>query len=126
MFVMGVSLKQVVAELNIYRAYTSFNDYKTTLSTSREGINRTPEELEQLDNVISPLVARGQSISHIYLTQRDKIDCTKQTLYNYIDKNYFSVCNLDLPRRVKYKKRKSKKKNQKTLLLDKVELMKIF
>lgn len=97
----------------LYRAYTSFNDYKTTLSTSREGINRTPEELEQLDNVISPLVSRGQSISHIYLTQKDKIDCTKQTLYNYIDKNYFSVCNLDLPRRVKYKKRKSKRKELK-------------
>lgn len=97
----------------LYRAYTSFNEYKTTLSLSREGINLTPEELENLDNVISPLVARGQSISHIYLTQKDKINCTKQTLYNYIDKNYFSVCNLDLPRKVKYKKRKSKKKEPK-------------
>lgn len=97
----------------LYRAYTSFNEYKTTLSTSREGINCTSEELEQLDNLISPLIAKGQSISHIYLTQKDKINCTKQTLYNYIDNNYFSVCNLDLPRRVKYKKRKSKKKEVK-------------
>lgn len=93
----------------LYRAYTSFNEYKTTLSSSREGINCTSEELEQLDNLVSPLIARGQSISHIYLTQKDKINCTKQTLYNYIDNNYFSVCNLDLPRKVKYKKRKSKK-----------------
>ena len=94
----------------LYRAYTSFNDYKTLLSTCRDGSNLTPEELEELDNVVSPLVSRGQSISHIYLTQKDKIKCSKQTLYNYIDNNYFSVCNLDLPRRVKYKKRKSKKR----------------
>jgi IS30 family transposase len=94
----------------IYRAYTSFNEYKTTLTSSREGINLTPEELDKLDNLISPLISRGQSISHIYLTQRDKIHCTKQTLYNYIDKNYLSVCNLDLPRRVRYKKRKSDNK----------------
>ena len=65
--------------------------------------------METLDNVVSPLIARGQSISHIYLTQKDKINCTKQTLYNYIDKNYFSVCNLDLPRKVVYKKRKKKR-----------------
>ena len=97
----------------LYSAYTSFNEYKTILSTSREGVNLSPEELETLDNVISPLIARGQSISHIYLTQKNKINCTKQTLYNYIDKNYFSVCNLDLPRKVVYKKRKKKRNEPK-------------
>lgn len=40
------------------------------------------------------------------------IPCSKVTLYNYLDKNCFSVGPLDLPRKVKLKKRKSQKKTE--------------
>lgn len=35
------------------------------------------------------------------------LDCSRTTLYDYIDKCYFSVRNIDLPRKVKYRTRKS-------------------
>jgi len=63
------------------------------------------EELCKLDSVVSPLVKQGQSIAHIHATQ--DIACTSATLYNYIEKNYLSVGNLDLPRKVRFKPRKT-------------------
>lgn len=90
-----------------YRALPSFNKYKRVLSESRQGINMTELELANLDTLISPLVKKGQSISHIYKTH--DIPCTRATLYNYLSKNCFSVGPIDLPRKVRMKKRKQKK-----------------
>lgn len=94
-----------------YRALPSYNQYKNTLSTSRQGYNLSEEKLIKLDNIVSPLLKNGQTLSHICNTQQ--VGCSKSTLYNYIDKNYLSVCNLDLPRRVRYSKRKKKRSTQK-------------
>ena len=90
-----------------YRALSSHNQYLNTLSTSRQGINISDEELCELDNIVSPLIKNGQSISHIYKTQN--LNCSKSTLYNYIDQNRLSARNIDLPRRVRYPKKKSKR-----------------
>ncbi|MFR5915250.1 MAG: transposase [Blautia wexlerae] len=38
----------------------------------------------------------------------EDIPCCQRTLYSYVDKQYLSVINLDLPRKVRYKKRKKK------------------
>lgn len=90
-----------------YRALPSFNKYRTLLSESRQGINMTELELSNLDKIVSPLVKKGQSLSHIYKTH--DIPCTRATLYNYLSKNCFSVGPIDLPRKVRMKKRKQKK-----------------
>lgn len=94
-----------------YRALPSYNQYKDTLSSSRQGYNLSEENLVKLDNLVSPLLKNGQTLAHICKTQ--DVGCSKSTLYNYIDKNYLSICNLDLPRRVRYPKRKSKRTPQK-------------
>ena len=90
-----------------YRALPSFNNYKTILSEARQGINLTEFELANLDRTVSPLIKRGQSISHIHKT--NDLNIARATLYNYINKNCFSARNIDLPRLVKMKKRKQRK-----------------
>ena len=90
-----------------YHALASFNTYKTELSESRTGIHLSEEELCNLDYIVSPLIKQGQSIAHIHSTQ--DIPCASATLYNYVDNNYLSVGNLDLPRKVKFRARKKKK-----------------
>lgn len=95
-----------------YRALTSQNQYANTLSISRQGINLSDDELYELDSIVSPLLKQGQTIAHIYQTQHLK--CSKSSLYNYIDQNKLSARNIDLPRRVRY----PKKKKQKTQLKD--------
>lgn len=94
-----------------YKALPSFNSYKTILSESRQGINMTEFELANLDRLVSPLVKQGQSLSHIHKTH--DLPCTRATLYNYLSKNCFSVGSIDLPRKVRMKKRKSRKKETK-------------
>lgn len=89
-----------------YRALPSFNQYKTVLSESRQGINMTELELSNLDKVVSPLIKRGHSISHIHKT--NDLPCCRATLYNYVSKNCFSARNIDLPRKVRMKKRKQR------------------
>jgi IS30 family transposase len=94
-----------------YRALPSYNQYKHILSTSRQGINLSNEELCELDNIVSPLIKQGQTISHIY--KNNSLNCSISSLYNYIDKNQLSARNIDLPRRVRYSKRKSTRPSSK-------------
>lgn len=94
-----------------YRALSSHKLYKTKLSEVRRGINMSELEIANLDRIISPLVKQGQSISHIYKTH--DINCSRSTLYNYISNNCFSIGPIDLPRKVKLKKRKTKRTEKK-------------
>ena len=66
----------------------------------------TPEELRDLNDLISPLVLKGQPLSHIFAVHADEIPVSRRTLYNYFDQRVFQARNIDLPRRVRYKKRR--------------------
>lgn len=95
---------------NMYKALVADANYRETLKSSRVGINMVPEELDKLDALISPLIKKGQSISHIYAHHKHEISCSKRSLYEYLDKNFFTARNIDLPRKVRYKPRKKQKK----------------
>lgn len=95
-------------ERYIYDAKKAHRLYEKNLSKSREGINMTPEELQELNDLISPLILKGQPLSHIFAVHADEIPVCRRTLYNYLDQRVFQARNIDLPRRVRYKKRKKK------------------
>jgi IS30 family transposase len=88
-----------------YRAEVSYDEYRELLSSSREGIHISAEELCQVDRLISPLLKKGQPVAHIYATYGNDIPFSQRTLYGHIDKGLLSVNNLDLPRKVRYKER---------------------
>lgn len=98
----------------MYFAKYAQQEYEKLLSTSRQGINMTPEELEQLNDLISPLVQKGQPLSHIFAVHSDEIPVCRRTIYNYFDRNIFKAKNIDLPRRVRYKRRKKTKDSRLT------------
>ena len=114
----GCTERQVChLEKHLYRAKTAQAEYESTLVKSRVGINMTPEELAELDALISPLIKKGQPLSHIFAVHSDDIPVCRRTLYNYLDQRVFEARNLDLHRRVRYKKRRARNKPQdKTLL----------
>lgn len=97
----------------IYFASEAQKKYEHSLSSSREGINITQEELKAIDDLISPLIRQGQSIKLIYRNHKDEIPCKVNCLYNYIDMGLLSVKNIDLPRKVRYKVRNKNQDNQK-------------
>ncbi len=92
-----------------YDAKEANKAYERIRSDSRKGIDLTAEELERLDTVITPLIKQGQSIHQICVNNADEIMVDERTIYNYIDSDVLSVGNIDLPRKVRYKKRKKKK-----------------
>lgn len=83
-------------------------EYELTRSESRSGFAISETELEHLDSVVSPLLLKGQSVHHISQTHADSIMCSEKTLYTYIDNNLLSARNIDLPRKVRLRPRKSK------------------
>jgi len=91
-----------------YRAKAAHECYSKQLSGSRQGVDLTADELENLDNLVTPLVNKGQSLYHIHSTQSNQIKCSERTLYNYFEMNLFKARNIDLPRKVKMKPRKKK------------------
>ena len=90
-----------------YSATKAQEKYEHKLVESRKGINLTPEELQQLNDLISPLVLKGQPLSHIFAVHADDIPVCRRSLYNYLDQRVFQARNIDFPRRVRYKKRKN-------------------
>lgn len=89
-----------------YRATTAQKQYKSVLVESRTGINISEDELALLDETVSPLIRQGQSV-YMILQNHPEITLCEKTIYNYIDSGALSVGNLDLPKKVKYKVRKS-------------------
>lgn len=79
------------------------------LSISRTGIDITPDVVSQIEESIVPLIKdKKQSINHVYSSHPDILYFCKTTFYKYIDLGVFSLSNMDLPKKVKYKKRKTK------------------
>lgn len=98
--------KTCIYDKLLYSAIDAQKRYETTLVESRKGINLTPEELQALNDLISPLILKGQPLSHIFAVHADEIPVCRRTLYNYLDQRVFQARNIDLHRRVRYKKRK--------------------
>ena len=92
-----------------YDASIAHEHYEQLKTYSRSGIDITPEVIEEIENSIVPLIKdKHQSINQIYANHDDLIYFSKPTFYKYIDMGVFSLSNLDLPKKVKYKKRKRK------------------
>ena len=92
----------------IYSSKYAQDTYENLRTTSREGINQTPESIQKLDNLLTPLIKKGQSIAHIYASHAEDIACSRRTIYTYIDSGVFEVRNMDLRRKFVYKPRKKK------------------
>ena len=81
---------------------------KEVRSESRSGIRLDDSELKTLDEVLSPLILQGQPLSHICNTHKEEIPVCERSIYNYIDSGKLSIGNLDLRRKVKYRRRRKR------------------
>ncbi len=92
-----------------YYARKDNDSYKELISSCRQGINLTEEEIYNINNVITPLVKKGQTTNHLYINHSEVLNFSKASFYNYINAGVFEFGPLDFPRIVKHKKRKNKK-----------------
>lgn len=94
-----------------YRASSAQKMSETLRSEARSGFAISEQELAHLDQIVSPLLCKGQSLHHIALQHRDETMVSERTLYTYINNGLFSARNIDMPRTVRMRPRKGKKKS---------------
>ena len=87
----------------IYSAKNAQAAYEGLLTEARSGIPLNKEEFYKTERVISDAVRRGQHVYHAI--QANKLPVSTATVYRHIQKKYYSIGVLDLPRAVKFKPR---------------------
>lgn len=93
-------------EKRLYNPSYADKEYRALLSEARSGISYSEEEIRRLDSIVSPLLFRGQSLNHICANNKDLLMVSESTLYRLIDYNVFQARNIDLPRKIRYSRRK--------------------
>ena len=96
-----------------YYAREAQKSYDELIKSSRQGINLNYDEIYKINEIIHPLVKKGQTINHLYINHPDILDFSKSSFYKYVNNGVFEFGPLDFPRIVKYKKRK-KNPNRRT------------
>ena len=91
----------------LYNAKRAQSEYETILVESRTGIPLNKESFYETERIISEAVKCGQHIYHII--QSNNLPISTATVYRHIQKRYYSITPIDLPRAVKFKPRNSKK-----------------
>jgi IS30 family transposase len=82
--------------------------YREMLTESRAGANISEDELLALDEMVSPLIGRGQSLHHIVASNADKFNISERSIYRYVDSGLLTARNIDMPRVCRMKPRKTK------------------
>lgn len=110
----GCENKNYCCKLHLYyNAKKAQIHYDEELKESRSGVDITDDEINIINKNIVPLVKeKNQSVNQIYANHPDILYFSRTTFYKYVDLGIIALNNIDLPRLVRYKKRKNK--NEKT------------
>jgi IS30 family transposase len=100
--------RQCVMRKKYYLHKKAHEAYREMLVESRVGANITEDELRYLDEFISPLIMRGQSVHHISVHNSDKLTVSEKSVYRYVGGGLLTAKNLDMPRVCRLKPRKTK------------------
>lgn len=95
-------------EKHFYNAIAAQKEYETVWSESHTGIALNEAEIHRVDRIISPLMKQGHSVNCIIANHKSELMVGRSTLYRYIDACLFTARNLDLPRKVRFARRKKK------------------
>lgn len=88
--------------------------YESTLRISRTGIHPSNEEIEKMNEILSPSINKGQSVSAIISAHADTFkEYARSTVYGWIGAGLFSAKGHDLPYAGRSRKPKSKPETKK-------------
>lgn len=93
-----------------YNAKIAQEHYENNLYDSRCGIDSTLEEINLINKNIVPLIKnKKQSVNQVFINHPDILYISKPTFYKYVNEGIILLKNQDLPRKVRFKKRKKSK-----------------
>lgn len=78
-------------------------------SERRSGCSYTPETIERIDSIVSPLIMKGQSIYHIHVHHKEELMVSTKTLYNLVNGSLLQARAIDCPRIVRFRPRRASK-----------------
>ena len=91
---------------HFYDANYAYNEYKDNLSEIRSGIMIYQEDIDNLNEILTPLICeQNQSVHQALLNNKNKVMYSDKTIYKYIDLGILNIKNIDLPRKVRFRKR---------------------
>lgn len=102
-------------EKRLYDPSAAQKEYEAVWAESHTGLSYTEEEIRYIDDMVSPLLLKGQSPAHILKNHADELMISESTLYRLLDDGLLRARNVDLPRKVRFRVRKKKR----TLKVDK-------
>jgi IS30 family transposase len=82
---------------------------KELLIESRNGMNLTEDQIEEIDGILSARLKLGQSIHHIFVTAQDELYISEKTAYTLLHSGKLTARPIDAPRIIRMKPRKSKR-----------------
>ena len=95
-----------------YNSSIAHKHYLETLKSSREGIDTDSSMIDEIEHIIVPLIKeKKQSVNQVFANHKDILSMSKVTFYRYVNDGVLSLTNIDLPKKVKYKKRKKLNRN---------------
>lgn len=87
--------------------------YEEQLVNSRTGVDIKPDEIDEIEKQIVPLIKKNkQSVNQVFINHPDILFFSKTTFYKYVDIGVLSLTNSDLPKKIRYKKRRSTKNKE--------------
>ena len=107
----GCPLKRCCTlEKHEYDAAYAQKEYEETLKESRTGITFNEKEIENLNNILVPLIVdKGQSIHNACINNQDKIMTSEREIYYLIKNEVINIKSIDLPRTVQRRLTKKRK-----------------
>ena len=70
--------------------------HERTLSSARQGMNMTAEEMKYIGTLLKDGLARGVSVHHVMAAHPDKFNVCQKTVYNLINSGCGGVKRHDL------------------------------
>lgn len=80
--------------------------YETSLSENRERIALNKETFYDMDNLVSEAIKKSQRFNHIIAS--NELSTSRASIYRYVKKGYMIIKPIDLPRMIKFRKRRTR------------------
>lgn len=96
----------------LYYPKQAQNQYETTLTESRSGFSYTPEEIQEINELVSPGLKRGLAPHVVYEQAKNELICSERTIYRLVEANQLEADSFDLPFKVRYRPRRKYKSHK--------------
>ncbi len=102
--------KRCYFEKRFYSAEKAQQEYEKVLKESRQGYNLTGDELDKINDIVSPAIKQGLSVYHIKQTYGAALPVSESTIRRLVNGCELDARNIDLRDQVKRRPRKKSHK----------------